>query len=406
MRICSVTEGAFLFSAAMDIDEDNVLDFDEDEFDLDADIKELVSANPTSSQDLGQTSTEVVYVTGGHMVCPVSGCNAGKFPTKGKFTRHWTERHTRFSMRYVCGLGSCRTACRRRYDMKMHIKDVHRVSDMRRVEELVSRCSQTMSRNRGFLPPGSMVYRGRTSRQSTQSFVTSSETSTTTTSSGIPKPNVSAIASSDIISTAFHLASTDNSDDQHFNVVLGPEPPANLSITSHQKISLQDYRLRQSSEADLRSVLTKSSASASTVSVPSTKDATSIDSRSTSSGTTTVPASSTTGVVSSRPVTTQGSQTSCLELPPLILPPLPESREELQAYIRWCCLSMDQIGRQREAAKQALTEMGSQMDEERKQRRKLESEVRRLQREISEMKWKDAFFATVFPAPTADASEE
>jgi F0F1-type ATP synthase membrane subunit b/b' len=67
-----------------------------------------------------------------------------------------------------------------------------------------------------------------------------------------------------------------------------------------------------------------------------------------------------------------------LDLPLLVLPPLPESRNELEAYLRWLCNAMDQIGRVRESAKQKLEEIKetSKLQQEREVRRKLEAEVR------------------------------
>lgn len=90
------------------------------------------------------------------------------------------------------------------------------------------------------------------------------------------------------------------------------------------------------------------------------------------------------------------SQTSCLDLPPLVLSPIPESRNELEAYLRWLCNTMDQIGRVRESAKLRLEELKeeSKLQQEREVRRKLEAEVRRLQKEVAEYKWRDNVFGS------------
>lgn len=91
------------------------------------------------------------------------------------------------------------------------------------------------------------------------------------------------------------------------------------------------------------------------------------------------------------------SQTSCLDLPPLVLSPIPESRNELEAYLRWLCNTMDQIGRVRESAKLRLEELQeeSKLQQEREVRRKLEAEVRRLQKEVAEYKWRDNVFGSM-----------
>ena len=76
----------------------------------------------------------------------------------------------------------------------------------------------------------------------------------------------------------------------------------------------------------------------------------------------------------------------------MTLQPSPEQQSELEAYIRWLCLGIDQFGRQREAARQKLEKIkngDSRLEKERILRRKLEAENRRLKREISESKWRD-----------------
>ncbi|CAC5405272.1 unnamed protein product [Mytilus coruscus] len=93
--------------------------------------------------------------------------------------------------------------------------------------------------------------------------------------------------------------------------------------------------------------------------------------------------------------TTDGScQTTSLELQPVVLPPIPEAKEELEGYIRWLCLSIDQFSRQREAVKQKLEEVrkeGTRFEQERKLRRDLEPENRKLKRQLKENKWREQY---------------
>ena len=92
------------------------------------------------------------------------------------------------------------------------------------------------------------------------------------------------------------------------------------------------------------------------------------------------------------------TQTSARDLPPLVLPDIPTSQHELEAYLRWLCNAMDQLGRVRESAEQRLDTLRNQTSSdhrfhhEREARRKLEAENRRLQRELAELKWRDQVF--------------
>jgi len=58
---------------------------------------------------------------------------------------------------------------------------------------------------------------------------------------------------------------------------------------------------------------------------------------------------------------------------------------------------MDQIGRVRESAKHRIEEIKetSKLKQEREVRRKLEAEVRRLQKWVAEYKWRDNAFGSM-----------
>ncbi|VDI04572.1 Hypothetical predicted protein [Mytilus galloprovincialis] len=53
------------------------------------------------------------------------------------------------------------------------------------------------------------------------------------------------------------------------------------------------------------------------------------------------------GIAANSQFTDGSCQTSSLELQPLVLPPIPQAKEELEGYIRWLCLGIDQFSRQK-----------------------------------------------------------
>ena len=94
------------------------------------------------------------------------------------------------------------------------------------------------------------------------------------------------------------------------------------------------------------------------------------------------------------------TQTSCMDVKEVYLPQIPDTKPELEEHIRMLCNYMDQIGRQREAAKQKLEQFRREepsLQKERELRRKLESENRELKRQIAEIKWRDNLFAQMEP---------
>lgn len=324
-------------------------------------------------------SVEFFFSTDGRMRCPIDGCTARRFLTKTKYTRHWNERHVPTNLKYHCSYSNCDTTCRRRYDMKIHIRDVHKVLDNVRLEDLTARCMKSVLENRGFIDPGFFVFRGRvrpsasatTSSPPSESTpvplntTTNSESSNpihiTTPPPSLPVPSIPAAAIQPVPLPSIFAASIGSTSCPSADVTIKipPSAPSNLSVSSNQTISLNDYRLRNRSSApsDVRQVDCYTA-----FDISSTAEA--------------------------------SSQTSCLELQPFRLPPIPETQRELEAYIRFLCISIDQFGRQREAAKQHLDEVrsnGSRLESERKLRRELEAENRLLKREISEAKWKDRY---------------
>ncbi|CAG2232881.1 unnamed protein product [Mytilus edulis] len=134
------------------------------------------------------------------MKCPIEGCTAGRFTSKCKNARHWTEKHVQTSIKYHCSVRNCTVTCRRRYDMKTHLKEVHRGEDGLRVENLTCKCDKTVMKNRGYIDPGFLIFKGRTIKsvpstasstsscppvQSTINTSSIATTNTTTTSTAV-----------------------------------------------------------------------------------------------------------------------------------------------------------------------------------------------------------------------------
>lgn len=73
------------------------------------------------------------------MKCPVIGCTRIKFPSKSKFAHHWEEKHKLSVTKYVCSVAGCHTKCRRKSDMRAHIKRTHE-NNIENVEFILAKC--------------------------------------------------------------------------------------------------------------------------------------------------------------------------------------------------------------------------------------------------------------------------
>ena len=291
------------------------------------------------------------------------------FFTNYKYTRHWAERHIKVSTKLYCAVAVCRAVCRRT-DIKTRIKCRHFERDQTKVNIILAKCEKIREENKGFIDPGFYAYRGRTAKPS----VTSKTTSQKSAASSIDKPAISSTVSIPPSSTIAVPSSApkspenpeyntesssppDASDkDVQFNVLIPSTLPQFVDKSSPKKVSLSEYKAR-------------------------TK--------------TTSHCSITPPVV--KPTTSDGSsQTSCMDVQEVYLPPIPTTIPDVEEYLRFLCNTMDRVGRLRESAKarlDALRRNGPSLQKERELRRQLESENRRLKREIVEMKWRD----TVFP---------
>ncbi|CAC5361866.1 unnamed protein product [Mytilus coruscus] len=141
----------------------NLLDYNEDDLDavlhniqnqeisqtFEFEVAKQAVLEELEDQDDSIDKTEFFFMTGGGMKCPIEGCTVGRFTPKCKFIRHWTERHVKTSIKYHCSIRNCTVTCRRRYDMKTHIKEVHREEDRLRIEDLTCKCEQKSWRIEG-----------------------------------------------------------------------------------------------------------------------------------------------------------------------------------------------------------------------------------------------------------------
>ena len=82
------------------------------------------------------------------------------------------------------------------------------------------------------------------------------------------------------------------------------------------------------------------------------------------------------------------TQTSWRDYRPIVLPPLPTDRDELQECLAWLCNSMDVLGRTRELAKRRLAEIGddTELTKEKRLRREAERKNRELEAELRRLK--------------------
>ena len=305
-----------------------------------------------------------------NMTCPIDGCKGSHFASKTKYQRHWDEQHVHVTVSYACPVRLCKQYCRRRTDMKSHIRNIHKESNPVALEDLLSKSHKEVRENKSFIDPGFFIFRGR-------SKVPEPKT--------IPVPSVPSTPVTPTVSSVI-LPLVTNEDNTIINVTIPKTLPSlvtkptatpvtNISlvpdttpVTLTSRISVEEYRDRKVNSDDH---VTSSPVSVNTqlgCSATSCQDF--------------------------------SSQAPCLDLPLTTLPAIPEDRTELEAYLRWLCNCMDCIGRQREAAKEKLEEMrrdGSRLQQEREMRRKLEAENRKLKAEIADIKWREHIFGTMEP---------
>ena len=341
----------------------DLLDYEEEEIEKLLQPDELKVATEVVKDVNGSNShtsihpIEFYFSPGGNMKCPVEECNQSKFASKGKFQRHWEEKHVKTNIKYFCSVSKCSAVCRRRYDMKTHMRKVHHMSDNKLVEDAVVKCKKCVEENKGFVDPGFWIYKGKTLFPKTDKV--SSTSTASTVSTAVTAATISSVTAT-TMSASVTTSTTSTTSDPPITTTTAmddDEPEFTVKIPKNfpTKISVDDYKTRPTVIRNLD----------------------------TSFG------------YNSKPRQETGTQTTSSDYKPIVLPPIPTEKEELEQYIKWLCLSMDEIGRTREIAKERLNELrrdGSKLDQERKLRRNLEVENRRLQREIAEMKWRSTVF--------------
>ncbi|CAG2192716.1 unnamed protein product [Mytilus edulis] len=211
------------------------------------------------------------------MQCPIDGCNAGRFGSRAKYQRHWDEKHLYLTINYSCPERLCKSVCRRKTDMKQHLKKVHDIENVLKLETQLTSCKKEVRENKGFVDPGVFIFRGRTKLATT----TTSTTSLTNTVTTMEYKNRS-------------QPETENAYSGH--------PANNHSGCTSTIPSNENLTTEQNNQSGCKT-------------------------------------------------TSSETQTSITDLPPLVLPLIPETRPEVESLLRWLCNSMDAIGRLRESAK-------------------------------------------------------
>ena len=129
---------------------------EDDTLQLMADIEDI-------SQVVGTEEIEFYY-NPGSMSCPIDGCKPDlRFYSKNKWTRHWEEKHQPMNIKYICSVSGCPVECKRRTDMRAHIRMKHE-RDPDRSEFILSKREKQIKDNQGFIDPCFFVYKGKTIR--------------------------------------------------------------------------------------------------------------------------------------------------------------------------------------------------------------------------------------------------
>ncbi|KAK3107274.1 hypothetical protein FSP39_010892 [Pinctada imbricata] len=315
----------------------------EDALDLMVDMEEVAEMIALEQQQI-----EFFYHPG-LMSCPIDGCNPDlKFYSKGKWQRHWEEKHTLSSVKYLCSVKGCGTTCKRRADMRAHIKLRHE-RDVDRAEQVLNKCEKKIMENRGYINPGFFTYRGRTQRAS------SAATEEVPPTMDIPAPVVQK-TSQDAVQDKEEVPEDAMQEAMQETT---QEVTQEVSQEATQNVIQQggSSSLVQNAHVDQRIVCAR---------------------------------------ISKKEMTTQ---TTCLDYATttLVIPPPPDNATELQLHIMWLCNLMDQTGRARELAKRKLDKMTEDsrvsLEQERKRRRELEAENQELKRQLTEMDWRSTLFS-------------
>ncbi|XP_063442870.1 uncharacterized protein LOC134723166 [Mytilus trossulus] len=369
------------------------------------------------------------------MQCPIDGCNAGRFGSKAKYQRHWDEKHLYLSISYSCPERLCKSVCRRKADMKQHLKKIHEIENVLKLETKLTTCKKEVRENKGFVDPGIFIFRGRT-KLATTTTSTTSLTNTVTTMGNINTPSITNTSLTNTVTTMGNINTPSITNTSLTNTVttMGnintPSITSSPSITSTPSIiTTPSITTSPSFVVNLPSKFPETPrrppllplpdfpifpdrtpfSLTSRISLTEYRNRSQLETENAYSGHPAHNHSGCTSTIQSKNLTTEKNnqsgckttssetQTLITDLPPLILPLIPETRPEVESLLRWLCNSMDSIGRLRESAKHKLEdikESGSRQ-QDRDNRRKLEAENRELRRQIAENKWREELFRDI-----------
>ena len=273
------------------------------------------------------------------MDCPIDECTKKDFTSKKNYWRHWNERHRESNVSYKCAIAFCPAECRRRGDMRVHIRNRHEPNPIL-TEDILSKCEIIKKDNKGFIDPGFFVFKGRSEekrvqeRQQEKRTVEKKEVNPPSTSERKEKRIVDRKTEQKEVSPP----STVVSESQ--NPTCYRTPMDKMEAISPNVSSCfmdTDYDIREEESNDNRNV---------------------------------------TSAVAE-------VQTLCGGLPPMEVPPVPEDERELEMYLVYVCNAIDAACRARELAKQRLDSIRK---EKKRSVSKWEEENRKLREEIKRLK--------------------
>ncbi|CAC5406943.1 unnamed protein product [Mytilus coruscus] len=270
--------------------------------------------------------------------------------------------------------------------MKQHLKKIHDIGNALKLETQLTSCKEEVRENKGFVDPGVFIFCGRTKVSTTSTSTTSLLTNTVTTMGNTSTPSFTTTPS-------FTVNVSPKFPETQRRPPLLPLPdlpiiPDRTPFSVTSRIS-QEYKSRSQPETTTENAYPGHPA------MVEPNNHSGCTSTVTSSEIQTTEPNNQSGCKTT--FTSSETQTSLTDLPPLVLPLIPETRLEVESLLRWLCNSMDMIGWLRESAKQKLEEIkeSGSRQQEREIRRKLEAENRELRRQIAENKWRNELFQDI-----------
>lgn len=184
----------------------------------------------------------------GKMECPIVGCDATHFAAKQKYQRHWDAKHLFYIITYFCSMPLCKGACRRKTDMKFHLKKVHEIRNEDTLKSKLAECRKETRQNPLYIDPGFLIYKGRTK-------VPTTSTSTVTTTAVRSSSTTPTLQEPEFIVSIPPKASSTNSTTKRPPLL--PLPgitnyvPDTTPFTLTSRISLTEYKSRCNQETSV-----------------------------------------------------------------------------------------------------------------------------------------------------------